>query len=258
MVRSSLIRNSVLLTAVVGLSLAISACSSADVEDVGEQGQAAKIKGDTNDCFPTCSQADWEKLVGKEEKNLKDACASILKDLQKRGNWKVAEKGKPETEICIGFKSVIDKVTDCNVYSLTPQDDCKNQAMLQCSKIGAPGFGKLRPVPPPKDPKYPPGGPLPGFPPPKDPKNPSVTDQEIACIAQWKCPNTLKTFSAGVNPTATTTARASADVCTTDSSASCGVCEEWVVPYTIPDAIDAKPEPSIDVARTYETLPNTF
>lgn len=219
MIRSSVNRNSTISAVVLALSL-LAACSSADLEDVGVVDSPAKIKGDRADCFPGCSQKDYDALVkdglAKACKTLKDGWA------KKSGSWPGWNDKLP---ICIGHRKTIEPRTDCNRLVDAPDwTECKNQLMLVCAKEKQPGFGPIRVYPPTKD----------GFPSPKVP--PSITDQELACLDQWKCPNkVIKPASAGVAPRATTS------VCLADDDV-CSNCDDSWVSYQ-PAADEPAPVP---------------
>ncbi|MBX3191574.1 MAG: hypothetical protein KF819_31560 [Labilithrix sp.] len=185
----------------------VAACSSADVEGVSSVESPATIDGDTVDCFPGCKQADYKTLV----KGGLDAACKTLKDgwakpqLPKWPGW------DDKLPICIGHKKDIENRKDCNRLVDAPGwTECKNQLMLVCIKEKKPGFGPIILVPPKG-----------GFPPALKP--PSITDQELACIDQWKCPTKKASLSGGLG-LATVAAE-----CTRGPDGTCAVCDDsWV------------------------------
>jgi hypothetical protein len=181
-----------------------SACSSSPDEAATSIESPAKIDGDKVDCFPSCKQADYEKL---KKGGLAKACADL------KAAWK---KGKPgwddKKPICIGHRKDIEPRKDCNrLVDADPWDECRNQLMLECAKAKQPGFGPIIIVTPPKPPKSP----------------PSITDQEMACIKQWKCP----TKKASLRPAnfADAADEVTVDVCAPGDT-SCNTCDDsWVI-----------------------------
>ena len=164
----------VVLTCFLALGLIGSACSSRDAGDdpaTSRVEQPAKAPGDKSDCFPSCKQAD---RIDPTDAN----CKKLVDDLKVNNpsGW------DPKLPTCIGFKDDIKDKAGCNKLVDYPNwTDCVNQEMLECTRGKKPGFGPVKLTPP--------AG---GFPAPRDP--PSVTDEEQACITQWKCP-TAKTKS---------------------------------------------------------------
>ena len=187
-------------------------CSAASADDLGSVESPAKVGKDTTDCFESCKQNDYDTLT---KDGLDKACAT-LQDGWKKPKDKtkdtIAWPGwDPKKPICIGHRKGIEGRGDCNRLVDAPGwTECNNELMLVCSKEKKPGFGPIILVPPPD-----------GFPAARKP--PSVTDQELACIAQWKCPTTTtktKAVSFGV----------AAQTCavTDGVSGSCGCDSSWV------------------------------
>ncbi|MCA9589606.1 MAG: hypothetical protein KC657_30075 [Myxococcales bacterium] len=192
-----------------------SACSSSPDEGALSLASPATIDGDKVDCFPSCKQDDYKKLKAG---GLAKACADLKAGWKKpraAGGGKVAWPGWDDKKpICIGHRKDIEPRKDCNrLVDADPWDECRNQLMLECAKAKQPGFGPIIIVTPPKPPKSP----------------PSITDQEMACIKQWKCPTKAKSTRPTTFADAPAEDTVVADVCA-PGDASCSTCDDsWVI-----------------------------
>lgn len=232
------------LVAATALALAATACTVDAEEGLGEDGAAAKLPGDTVDCFPGCKQADFDKLtkVGDKGKyDLAKACKNLL------DGWSKPAKGTPpamdwpgwdpKKPICIGHKDSIKDRKDCNRLVDAPGwTECKNELMMACAKDKQPGWGPIILVPPKG-----------GFPKPRNP--PSITDQELACIKQWKCD--VKNSDALPKSAGGVRIKSAVPVCVEES---CGCDGSWVVEEQPPtDEVEVTPEPVAVDALPVET-----
>jgi hypothetical protein len=227
------------------LFIGIVGCSPSQ-PPLGELEQPAKYGEDKTDCFPGCKQDDFDKLIKFDGKvDLDKACAALI------AGWKDAKPGTATTlpwpgwnkdlPICIGYKDQIKDRKDCNRLVDAPGwTECKNQLMILCSKEKKPGFGKIILVPPPG-----------GFKEPRTP--PSITDQEQACIKQWKCETTTATKSISTKSTTEMVDASCPDCCYSD----------WVTEEAPPPEVDSGTTDSDttdsgsmeDTGYSYETGP---
>lgn len=231
------------LVAAAAVALAATACTVDAEEGLGEDGAAAKLPGDSADCFPGCKQADFDKLtlVGPPDPKAKDPkkptydLAKACKNLQ--DEWSKPAKGKPpamdwpgwdpKKPICIGHKDSIKDRKDCNRLVDAPGwTECKNELMMACAKGKQPGWGPIILVPPKG-----------GFPKPRTP--PSITDQELACIKQWKCD--VKNSEALPKAAGGVRIKSAVPVCVDES---CGCDGSWLVEEQPPaDTVEETSEP---------------
>jgi hypothetical protein len=230
-------RVSAVLAVTVGL-VSVGCAAESDAEDgTVSVASAAKIKGGRVDCFPSCEQKEYDALT---KDGLTKACADLKaawKKPVKKPAWPGWDDKKP---ICIGHKGSIEKRTDCNRLVDAPGwTYCKNELMLNCAKESEPGWGPLVLVPPEG-----------GFPEPLEP--PTVTDQELKCIKQWKCPTKKDTATRSVRLQPSATA-----VCLAGGG-ECDACDgSWIVEEPAPvvgPPVAPTPQPTpVPVVLDYAT-----